>query len=230
MARYAVIGLGRFGQKLAVKLARAGAEVIAIDCEAAMVDKIRDSVPLAVCLNSLDEEALRAQGVDEVDVAVVGIGKNFEDSALTTVILKKKLKINRVISRATSTIRGDILTQLGADDIVNPESEAADRWCNYLLAPSSIVERFALPAGHSLVQIAAPRQFHGKTLKDLAVRTNYHVNVVAVRRTSEQHDTEGKVVSRRDDLLVAMPDSEVQPNDILFLIGKDEDIKNFPAA
>ena len=111
--------------------------------------------------------------------------------------------------------------------MVNPEQEAADRWCNYLMAPA-IIERITLATDHSLVQLPAPEDFYDKTLKELAVRARFNVNVVAIRRSVEQHDPDTNLLSRRDDVLVAMPDSVIQPNDVLFLIGKDEDIAKFP--
>jgi trk system potassium uptake protein TrkA len=227
MKRFAVIGLGHFGKRLATHLAQAGAEVIAVDRDLDIVESLRDRVALAVCLDSIDEDALRAQGIDKVDVAVVGIGESFEDNALITVILKKRLKIPRVISRATTKIRADILSHIGADEVVNPEQEAADRWCNYLMAPA-VIERITLATDHSLVQLAAPEDFYDRTLKELAVRTKYNVNVVAIRRTVEQRDEDTGLLTRRDDVLVAMPDSVIQPNDVLFLIGRDEDITSFP--
>ena len=229
MKRFAVIGLGRFGKRLACKLAEAGAEVIAIDRDQSIVESVRDSVSLAVCLDSLDEDALRSQGIHEVDVAVVGIGENFEDSALTTVILKKKLHVAQVLSRATSGIRAEILAGLGADEVINPENEAAERWCNYLLGPE-MIQRTPLAAGHSMVRMVAHRSFHGKTLKSLAVRTNYNVNVVGILRTIEQHDEDGKVTARREEMMVAMPDSEILPDDVLLLVGRDEDIKDLPTG
>jgi len=227
MKRIAVIGMGHFGKQLAIQLAEAGAEVVAVDRDLDIVESVRDQVALAVCLDSIDEEALHAQGIDKVDVAVVGIGDSFEDNALTTVILKKRLKIPRVISRATTKIRADILSHIGADQVVNPEEEAADRWCNSLMAPT-IIERVPLAIGHSLVQLPAPEGFYAKTLKELAVRTRYNVNVVAIRRNVEQRDHDTNLLSRRDDVLVAMPDSVIQRDDVLFVIGKDEDITKFP--
>ena len=228
MQRFAVIGLGRFGKRLATKLAEAGAEVIAVDRDRQLVEAVRDRVALAVCLDSLDADALRSQGIDRVDVAVVGMGTSFEDTALTTVILKK-LGVKRVVSRATSQIRGEILENLQADEVVNPEREAADRWCNYLMAPS-VIERIPVAADHTLVQLPAPVVFHGKSLAQLGVRTKYKVNVVAIRRIVETKDDEGKIVSQKEDVLVAMPDTVIQSGDILFMIGRDEDITNFPTT
>jgi len=228
MERFAVIGLGRFGMRLATLLADAGAEVIAVDRVRELVESVRDRVAIAVCLDGMDEEALRAQGIDKVDVAIVGIGTSFEDAALTTAILKQ-IGVPRVISRATTTTRAQILTRIGADDIVNPERESAERWCHRLLAPT-IMERIALAEGYSLVQVAAPETFFNKTLKELAIRNRYEVNVVAIRRTVQETDDHGRTTTRQFVISVPMPDSVIQPGDVLLLIGSDKAIAAFPTS
>jgi len=89
MERFAVIGLGRFGSRLAKNLAASGAEVIAIDRDRAIVEELRDQVTIAIAMDATDDQALKIQGVDQVDTAIVGMGHNFEASALTTVVLKE---------------------------------------------------------------------------------------------------------------------------------------------
>jgi len=226
METYAVIGLGRFGMRLATLLTEAGAEVIAVDRNRELVEDIRDAVSLAVCLDSTEEHAIRAQGIDKVDVAVVGIGADFEDAALTTAILKQ-MGVRRVISRAASEIRAQILKRIGADDIVNPEKESAERWCGRLLSPE-IMARIELAEGYSLVQVAAPESFHGKTLEELAVRKKYRVNIVAIRRTVVAEAGQSTAVRHRV-ISVPMADTVIEPTDVLVLIGADEAIEAFPA-
>ncbi len=221
MQKFAVIGLGRFGMRLARLLADSGAQVIAIDRKRERIEAVRDRVDRAVVLDSTDEQSLKAQGIDKVDVAVVGIGTDFEANALTTVILKQQLGVPRVISRATTTVRGQILSRIGADDTVNPERESAERWSKHLLAPS-IMEQIELAEGYSLVQIAAPSAFAGKTLKDLAISSKYQVNVIAIRRII--HGQDDKVV-----ISAPMADTIIEPEDILLVIGGDEAIASLPA-
>jgi trk system potassium uptake protein TrkA len=225
MERFAVIGLGRFGSRLATMLAQAGAEVIGVDRNRNHIEAIRDLVALAVCLDCTNEEALRAQGIDKVDVAVVGMGQDFEDAVLTTVLLKQ-LGVPKVIARATTAVRAQILSRIGADGIVNPEKESAERWCGRLLAPS-IIERIELAEGYSLAQVAAPPGFCGKSLEQLEVRKKHRVNVVAIRRTVEETDQQDKR-TKRDFISVPMPETVVQPGDVLLLIGSDDAIAAFP--
>jgi len=109
MQRFAVIGLGRFGQRLARALTADGAEVIAIDREVDLVEEVRDEVTLAVRLDSTDEEALKAQGIAEVDAVIVGIGEQFEAAALTVAVLQS-LGVPRIYARAETTVQARILT------------------------------------------------------------------------------------------------------------------------
>jgi trk system potassium uptake protein TrkA len=220
--RFAVIGLGAFGARLARELVRAGAEVIAVDRRQDLVDEIRDHVTLAVALDGSDEHALRAQGIDKVDVAVVGIGTAFEDAALTTSTLKR-LGVERVISRATSATRGEILARIGADTVVNPEAEAADRWCSRLVMPL-VLERIDLGEDHSLVQIRAPDSWTGKTLEQLNLRKRHKVNMVAIRRLlpDDAKGTGGYVID------TPMPDSRIETADLLLLVGRNDAIEALP--
>ncbi|MFP4052750.1 MAG: potassium channel family protein [Phycisphaerae bacterium] len=240
MERFAVIGLGRYGSRLATMLTEAGAEVVAIDRDKGLVEKLRDQVSLAVCMDATDEEALLAQGIDRVDAAIVGIGADFEASALTTVILKQ-VGVPRVISRATTNTRGDILSRIGADDIVNPEKESAKRWRDRLLAPQ-MMERLIIGEGYSLAQFPAPPSFHNKSLKELAVNTRFKLLVVAIRRMvpEESGKTKTKAGKAKGDkpradrtkpiITVPGPDTVIQPDDVLLVIGSDEALKNFPTS
>lgn len=226
MERYAVIGLGRYGSRLAQLLTNAGADVVAIDQEKGLVESLRDRVSLAVCMDSTDEDALLAQGIDKVDVAMVCIGADFEANALTTVILKQ-LGIPRVISRATTNTRGQILSRIGADDIANPEKESAERWRDRLLVPA-LMERTILAEGYSLAQVQAPSSFYGKTLKELGVASKYKVLVVAIRRSVAKPGEEDTNRSGHPSISIPGPDTTIEEGDILVLIGSDDALKAFP--
>jgi len=217
MARFAIIGLGRFGMKLARSLTAAGAEVIAIDANRDLIEQIRDEVPLAIRLDSTDAQALLAQGIDKVDAAVVGIGQDFESAALTTATLKS-IGVRKVIARAGSEVRGKILKSIGADEIVFPEAESATRWANRLTLPE-LHEYLELGPGYSLIQIKAPKAFCNKTLGQIHLRRRYHVNLVAIRRKT---DTAPQIIS------VPHADTTILPDDILVLVGSDENLASLP--
>ncbi|MCY2961665.1 MAG: TrkA family potassium uptake protein [Planctomycetota bacterium] len=131
--KVAVVGLGLFGRALAVDLARAGAEVVAVDTDMALVEDVRDEVALAVCLDATDAKELRAQGIHKVDVLVASIGNDFEANQLL-VVLAVELGIPRIVARAPSANHARILKLLGAHEVVLPEIEVAERMARSLLA------------------------------------------------------------------------------------------------
>ncbi len=219
MDTFAVIGLGRFGSRLAINLARAGAEVVAIDRRPEIIEDIRDRVTLAVAMDATDEQALRMQGIDRVDVAVVGIGDDFEAITLTTVLLKQ-LGVRRVISRATSHMLARILERIGADEVVNPEDESADRWAHRLINPH-FLNQIEFHPGYSIVEVPAPKAWAGQSLVQLALRTKAGVHVVAIKRRRE-----GDPVNFRIEM--PTPTDPLRPDDIMILMGRDEHLARLP--
>jgi trk system potassium uptake protein len=224
MRRYAVIGLGRFGQKLAIALAMSGAEVIAIDKNREVVELIRDQVSHAVRLDSTDEEALRAQGVDKVDVAVIGMGQaGFEDAILTVVMLRQ-MGVKQVYARAESLIAGEVFSKVGATDVIYPELESAQRWAYKLIAPQ-IGEKIDFAPGYSLARIEAPASFDGKTVMDLQLRQKYNINLVLIKRSDENR---ARKTEKGAIIHVPMPDTIIHKGDILMVAGSDADLASLP--
>lgn len=221
MRRFAVIGMGRFGSRLASNLAQAGQEVIGIDLEPRLIEEMRDRVTLAIALDATDEQALLMHGIDKVDIAVVGIGNDFESSALATVLLKQ-IGVPRVISRAITPTSARILARIGADEVVNPEDEAADRWCSRLVSPE-FLSQYNVGAGHSLVEIKAPTKWVGKTLTQLNLRARFGVLVVAIKI---RKSTPGAP----DTQTVTMPDPglPIEKEQVLVLFGLEENLAQLP--
>ncbi len=227
MNRFAVIGLGRFGKKLAIALAMSGAEVIAIDKNRDEIELIRDQVSHSVRLDSTDEEALKAQGVDKVDVVIVsigqGTGKGFESAVLTVVNLKQ-LGVKNIYTRAEDLIAGEVFAKIGATEVIYPEIESAQRWAYKLIAPQ-IGEKIDFAPGYSLARIKAPASFNGKTVMDLQLRQKYNVNLVAIKR-----DEQSKVKkSEKGGIInVPMPSTIIYQDDILMVAGSDADLAKLP--
>lgn len=226
MDRYAVIGLGRFGSRLARRLAEAGAEVIAIDRERAVVEELRDQVTLAVALDATDEQALRIQGIDQVDCAIVGIGHDFEANALATVLLKS-MRVKRVISRAGNAMQARILSRIGADAVVSPEDESADRWSYRLLAPF-LIDHIELGHGYALVQMSVPPAWFDRTLAELDLRRKFNVTVVAIKRKVESSSPTGADTFEERVVDVPLPTSRLGKDDTLVIAGFDKDMEKLP--
>lgn len=226
MKKFAVIGLGRFGKKLAIALAMSGADVIAIDKDRGEIDSIRDQVTLAVRLDSTDEDALKAQGVDKVDVAILGIGergRGFE-SAILTVVNLKQMGVRHIYARAENPIAGQVFSKIGATEVIYPEIESAQRWAYKLIAPQ-IGEKIDFAPGYSLARVKAPSSFDEKTVMELQLRQKYNVNLVAIKRG--EHG-KGKKVEKTGIINVPMPNTMIYAGDILMLAGSDADLAKLP--
>ncbi|HZW11150.1 MAG TPA: TrkA family potassium uptake protein [Phycisphaerales bacterium] len=219
MQTFAVIGLGRFGSRLAASLAASGNEVIAIDRDASIVEEIRDRVTVSIALDATDEQALRGHGIDKVDAAIVGIGNNFEATTLATVLLKQ-MGVRLVISRAASRVAGRVLARVGADEVVNPEDESADRWAQRLLNPQ-FLNQIGFHEGHSIVEVRTPRGWVGQSLAELDLRKRHRLHVVALRRAPE-----GGSGAERIELPSAQ--EALRASDVLVLMGRDEDLARLP--
>lgn len=223
MKSFAVIGLGRFGQKVAIALAMSGAEVIAIDIKREEIDLVRDQVSLAVRLDSTDENALRSQGVDKVDIAIVAIGHGgggFEAAVLTVVNLKN-FGVPHIYARAEQEISGQVFAAVGATQVIYPEIESAQRWAYKLIAPH-IGEKIDFAPGYSLARVKAPASFNEKTLVELQLRQKYNVNLVAIKRSENAEDENGKIIN------VPMPQTVIYENDIMMIAGSDGDLAKLP--
>jgi len=227
MRRFAVIGLGRFGKKLAIALAMSGAEVIAIDRNREEIELITDQVSHAVRLDSTDEEALKAQGVDKVDVAIIGIGqgtgRGFE-SAILTVVNLRQIGIKQIYARAEDLIAGEVFSKVGATEVIYPEIESAERWAYKLIAPQ-VGEKIDFAPGYSLARIKAPPSFDGKTVMELQLRQKYNINLVLIKRdeyNEARKEEKGKIIN------VPMPTTIIYQNDILMVAGSDADLASLP--
>lgn len=225
MKKFAVIGLGRFGNKLAIALAMSGADVIAVDRDRTLIENIKDQVSLGVRLDSTDEEALRAQGVHKVDVAIIGIGqkgKGFE-SAILTVVNLRQMGVKQIYARAESLVAGEVFSKVGAAGVIYPEIESAQRWAYKLIAPQ-IGEKIDFAPGYSLARIKAPSAFDEKTLMDLQLRQKYKVNLVAIKRSDPEKidKEEGEIIN------VPMPGTVIYKGDILMVAGSDIDLAKLP--
>jgi trk system potassium uptake protein TrkA len=224
MKRFAVLGLGQFGKKLAVALSAAGADVIAIDRERTIIEQIRDQVSHAVRLDSTDENALKAQGVNKVDTAIICLGQDSTsfESAILTVVALKTMGVRQVIARAQSDTAGRVFLKVGADEIIYPEIETAHRWAYKLIAPQ-VGEKIDFAPGYSLARVKAPPSFDLKTLVELQMRQRFNVNLVAIKRADR-----GKGKDQGEIVNVPMPNTVIYAGDILMVAGSDSDLASLP--
>lgn len=218
----AVIGLGTFGAKTAIRLHEKGAEVVAIDKNQELVEKLKDRVTHAVCLDVTDERSLRSVNISDVDVAVVAIGDHIEMSIMAVTMLRK-LGVGRVIARATSTIHEHVLHEIGASEILKVEEEMGEIIASKIIAPH-VLQRYNFAAGYSIVEIKMGKKFEGKTLVESKIRQNYSLNIVALQKRVPFIDEDGKATHRIEINDAPMPMDVIEADDIVVLVGSE---KNF---
>ena len=210
---FAVIGLGRFGAAMATTLTELGQDVIGIDGNEEAVQRLSDVIGAAVVLDATDERALRTAGVQDVDVAVISIGENIEASLLA-VMLVKDLGVPRIIAKAVSPLHGRILERLGVNRVIFPEREMAMRVAHSLVV-ANVLDYIELSRDFSIIEMPAPDEFAGKSLKDLQLRNRFGLTLIAIKRKTGTGD--GEVTN-----VAPTAEDEIQAGDVLALLGPNE--------
>ena len=179
MKSYIVIGLGRFGTELATRLYDCGEEVMVIDMNEGLVDKIADRVTRAVAADARDVDVLRKLGAGNFDRAIVAVGTDLGASALITMNLKS-LGVPFIMCKAQDETYREILERLGADKVIIPEWEMADKLA-LGLTHAGVMEYIELSQEYGIVEIKPSPEWVGKTIRELELRTRYGMNVIAMR-------------------------------------------------
>lgn len=211
--QFGVIGLGRFGSAMAMTLTELGHDVVGVDGDEARVQQLADVITHALQIDATDEKALRAAGIQDVDVAVVSIGENIESSLLVVMQLRD-LGIGTIVAKAVTPLHGRILEKLGVSRVIFPEREMAIRIAHSLVLPN-VIDYIELSRDFSIVEVPAPAAFVGRTLKQLELRPRLGLTLIAIKRRS---DDSSAVVTN----IAPAADETIRPGDILALLGGNE--------
>ena len=205
-----IIGLGEFGSELARELSRQF-EVLAMDQDANLVNAISDEVQRAMTLDVRDFASLSSVVTQDFDEAVVSIGESLESSILATLHLKR-IGVPVIRAKAKSQDHASILRSIGASEIIFPERETAQRVAAQMINPN-LLDFIPLAEDYQVIDLASPNAFYGKSLRELNLRKDFGVFVIAIK----------ELVPPR---FVFMPDPDfvIKPSDILVAIGKEQDI------
>lgn len=182
---YAVFGLGRYGIAVAKELVDDGAEVLVVDNNEDVVNAASVEIPYCKCADVTDPEVIKQLGISNMDVVVISMASNLEASVMAT-MLCKEAGVKTVIVKCSSEMNCKILSKVGADQVVLPESESGIRLAKNLLS-SGFMDIIELSRDVSMVELSVRPEWEGKTLIELSLRKKYGINVVAI--------TQGKNVS-----------------------------------
>ena len=174
-----LIGLGRFGRHIAIKLDELHHQVMAVDKEDTRVDAVLPFVTNAQIGDATNEDFLSSLGVGNFDVCIVAIGDNFQNSLEVTSLLKE-LGARMVVSRAARDVHAKFLLRNGADEIVYPERQLAD-WVAIRYSADHILDYIELDEEHAIFEISIPEEWIGKTIGQLDIRKKYDINIMALK-------------------------------------------------
>ena len=175
-----LIGLGRFGRNIAMKLNEMGHHIMAVDNNEKRVNAVLPYVTNAQIGDATVEDFLESLGVNNFDVCIVAIGDNFQGSLETTCLLKE-LGAKKVVSRAARNVHAKFLLRNGADEIVYPEKQLAD-WTAIRYTADHILDYIEQDSNHAIFEIAVPEKWIGKTVIEADVRKNHGINIMAIKR------------------------------------------------
>ena len=174
-----LIGLGRFGRHIAMKLDELHHQVMAIDKEDSRVEAILPYVTNAQIGDATNEDFLSSLGVRNFDVCIVAIGDNFQNSLEPTALLKE-LGAKLVVSRAARDVHAKFLLRNGADEIVYPEKQLAN-WTAIRYSADHILDYIELDEEHAIFELSVPHDWIGKTVGQLDIRKKYNINIMAIK-------------------------------------------------
>ena len=174
-----LIGLGRFGRFIAMKLHSMGHQIMAVDTNEERVNSALPYVTNAQIGDSTNEAFLSSLGISNYDACIVAIGDNFQNS-LETAYLLKELGAKQVIARASREIQEKFLLHNGADEVVYPEKQLAS-WTAIRCSSEHILEYIELDDEYAIFELAAPMEWVGKTIVQLDIRKRFGINVLGIR-------------------------------------------------
>jgi trk system potassium uptake protein TrkA len=184
MGRYLVIGLGKFGTAVARSLEALGHEVIAIEREASLVDRLADCASRVIAGDATDIAVLRASGASDVDAAVISTGENLASTILSTVALRD-LGVKHIYVKTASETEARALEALGVTQAIIPEQEAGARLA-HRVASHALRSYMPIARGYCTAEVVLPASWRGKSLRQIDPRKAWKVSVIAVLDSATQ--------------------------------------------
>ncbi|MBR2357828.1 MAG: TrkA family potassium uptake protein [Lentisphaeria bacterium] len=206
---YAVFGAGSFGSKVASELSDAGHQVVVVDCDREAVMAIREKVTEALVADVSNPDVIRELDVKKFDAIIMGMSSHFEDLILALTLIKQEGAKN-IYVKSNSAIQKRILLRLGADHVIQPDQDVAERLCAKL-SMSKISDMFEFK-GSFIAEVGIPEKMINKTIRSLDIRNKYNITILLVKKPGQEMTT------------VWDPNMVLQSEDRLVVIGSEKAI------
>lgn len=227
--KFVIIGLGQFGKALALYLSESGYEVTVLDQKESVVEEIKNHVADAHIGDATDIRVLRRLDlVDDETYVIVAVGECFERSILITAQLKE-LGVKNLFARTVNELHGKVLKLLGISDLFRVEDVAAKQLAARFIN-EGLMRLRRIDSTHSLADVRLPDEWIGKTLMEVNMRKEYHINLLTVRRgkLSESADDDDVLTQPEQPVIdTPEPSLQFQEGDVLVIFGKDDDLMGF---
>ncbi|MDE5548483.1 MAG: TrkA family potassium uptake protein [Clostridia bacterium] len=202
-----LIGMGKFGRTLGEKLLGMGDEVMIVDKNEDVINSLGPKYADAIIANCTNEENLAAMDVKAFNACVVAIGDDFQSSLEVTSLLKD-LGAKRVISRATTDIQRKLLLRMGADEVIYPDMDIAEKLA-VRLNSDKVINYIDIDSDYSIFEIAIPNKWIGRKLVDINPRGKYGMNILTVKKGRQVISSlDGNYVFESGDQIVVFGDTE----------------------
>ncbi len=205
--QYVVIGLGRLGLSVAETLSKHNYDVLAIDSDKELVELIADKATKAVQADCTDINVLKTLGVQNMDVAILAIGNDIENSIMTAVLLKE-LGVKYIVAKARNLRHKIVLEKIGVEKVILPEAEMGVRIAANLMQ-KNIVDVLEFSSDYRIIEMRIKKDWVGKTLSELDLRRTENINVIAIK--NENNAEKNLNVS-------PLPDYKIEPGDLVVAI------------
>ncbi len=212
MKRFVVVGLGNFGFTVAKSLTESGHDVIAVDLNGEVVDRLAMFVARAAVGDATDVETLRRVGAADADAAIISTGDEISSSILATMALHD-VNVKDIFVKVVSNDHARVMKRIGVTDIVFPEQDTA-KALSARISGSALLNYVRLGTGFSVQEMGVPNSWYGKSIRELKLRQNYDITVVAL------HDMLTDIITATPD-----PDYLLKDSDTLLVAGDDTALK-----
>ena len=227
--KFVIIGIGQFGRALALHLSDLGFEVTILDEREAIITELKDRVAYALVGDATDIRVLRQLDMAGDDTyVIVAVGEQFERNLLITAQLKE-LGITNILTRSVNELHGKLLKLIGVNDLIRVE-EVAARQLAARFTNEGLMRLRRMDSTHSLADVHLPEEWVGLKLMDVGLRSEYHLNLLTVRRGKlNENPSSDDVLSEPEQPVIDTPDASLvfQEDDVLVLFGKDSDLQRF---
>ena len=202
-----LIGMGQFGQLLGDKLLRLGNEVMIVDRDENIINPLAPKYTNAVITNCINPDNVKSLDVPSFDACVVTIADDFQSSLEITSILKD-LGAKYVVSKANTDIQRKFLFRVGADEVIYPNRDLAEKLAVRLNA-QNVYDYIELDETYSIFEIAVPDKWIGKTIREANPRAVYNLNILTIKKGNKiMPSPTPDTVFEQDDKMVVFGNTE----------------------